>query len=123
MLALLRYVLLVVAAALACPSMTGVAQSTFSSRVIASGLGSPWEVTWGPDAHLWVTERTARRVVRVDPATGAVTPALTIEESYDLGRAWHEGVMGLALHPDLLKAGGRDYLRLFLQTKAVSEKF
>ena len=67
-------------------------------------------MTWGPDARLWVTERTARRVVRIDPATGAVTPAVSIDESYDPGRAWHEGVMGLALHPDLLMGRGRDYV-------------
>ena len=39
-------------------------------RVVATGLAGPWEVTWGPDRHLWVTERTGKRVVRIDPATG-----------------------------------------------------
>jgi PQQ-dependent dehydrogenase (s-GDH family) len=84
------------------------AQSSFSFRVVASGLSAPWEVVWGPDDHLWVTERTGRRVIRVNPATGAVTPALSVDESYDPGESWHEGVLGLALHPDLLKGVGRD---------------
>ncbi len=35
----------------------------FSKRVVASGLAGPWELTWGPDAKLWVTERTGKRVV------------------------------------------------------------
>ena len=83
--------LLIAAAALVLLQVAGSAQSTFSSRVIASGLGSPWEIAWGPDAHLWVTERTARRVIRVDPATGAVTPAVTIDESYDPGRRGTKG--------------------------------
>ncbi len=86
------------------------AQSAFSFRVVASGLGAPWEVVYGPDNHLWVTERTARRVIRVDPATGSVTPLLQIDESYDPLDSWHEGVLGLALHPDLLKKVGRDYV-------------
>jgi PQQ-dependent dehydrogenase (s-GDH family) len=86
------------------------AQPAFSSRVITSGLGAPWEVLVGPDDQLWVTERTARRVIRVNPATGAVTPALMVNESYDPGTSWHEGVLGLALHPDLLKGVGRDYV-------------
>ena len=86
------------------------AQAPFSLRVLASGLGAPWEVRWGPDDQLWVTERTGRRVIRVNPATGAVTPALSVDESYDPGESWHEGVLGLALHPDLLKKVGRDYV-------------
>ena len=89
---------------------TLAAQPPFSFRVVASGLGAPWEVMWGPDDQLWITERTGRRVIRVNPATGAVTPALTVDESYDPGESWHEGVLGLALHPDLLKKAGRDYV-------------
>lgn len=86
------------------------AQPAFSFRVVASGLSMPWEVTLGPDDHLWVTERTGRRVIRVNAASGAVIPALSIDESYDPGESWHEGVLGLALHPDLLKGVGRDYV-------------
>ena len=85
------------------------AQSPFSFRVVTTGLSSPWEVTWGPDGQLWVTERIARRVVRVDPATGAIRPAVTIPE-YDSDKTWHEGLLGLALHPDLLKGAGSDYV-------------
>ena len=86
------------------------AQPQFSFRVVASGLSMPWEVTLGPDDHLWVTERTGRRVIRVNPASGTVIPALSIDESYDPAGSWHEGVLGLALHPDLLKGVGRDYV-------------
>jgi PQQ-dependent dehydrogenase (s-GDH family) len=89
---------------------TVAAQPSFTFRVVASGLNMPWEVVWGPDDHLWVTERTGRRVIRVNPATGAVTPALSVDESYDPAGSWHEGVLGLALHPDLLKNAGRDYV-------------
>jgi PQQ-dependent dehydrogenase (s-GDH family) len=89
---------------------TIAAQSPASFRVVTSGLSAPWEVIWGPDDQLWVTERTGRRVIRVNPSTGAVTPAITVDESYDPGESWHEGVLGLALHPDLLKGAGRDYV-------------
>lgn len=89
---------------------TAGAQQPFSFRVVTSGLGMPWEVVWGPDDQLWITERTARRVIRVNPSTGAVTPLLNVDESYDPGESWHEGVLGLALHPDLLKKAGRDYV-------------
>src|SRR5687767_15846907 len=86
------------------------AQPPFTFRVVASGLSMPWEVVAGPDDHLWVTERTGRRVIRVHPGTGAVTPALIVDESYDPGASWHEGVLGLALHPDLLRSVGSDYV-------------
>ena len=39
---------------------------TFTARVVASGFEDPWEVTWGPDGFLWITERIGKRVVRVE---------------------------------------------------------
>jgi PQQ-dependent dehydrogenase (s-GDH family) len=103
-----RFVLIVALAQLVFHNVA--AQPSFSFRVVTSGLSMPWEVVLGPDDHLWVTERTGRRVIRVNPRTGAVTPAVNVEESYDPGASWHEGVLGLALHPDLLKSVGRDYV-------------
>ncbi len=89
----------------------GSAQSAFSMRIVASGLGAPWEVVLGPDDQLWVTERTGRRIIRVNPGTDTVTLALDLTSaSYDPKESWHEGVLGLALHPDLLKKAGRDYV-------------
>src|SRR5262245_48203686 len=96
----------VFAAALVCASWQAVVltQQTFSSRVVAKGLEAPWEILWGPDDQLWVTERIGKRVIRVNPNTGAVNPAATIEEVYTgAPGSWHEGLLGLAFHPDLLK--------------------
>lgn len=87
----------------------GSTQQTFTSRVVAAGLAAPWEVIWGPDDHLWITERTAGRVIRVNPTTGAIAPAVKIDEVYP-GTTWHEGLLGMALDPDLLKGRGRDYV-------------
>ena len=107
---MLKFFILIAALAQVLFLTAGSAQSTFSMRIVASGLGAPWEVVLGPDDQLWVTERTARRVVRVNPATGTVTPALDLTSaSYDPKESWHEGVLGLALHPDLLKKADRDY--------------
>ena len=41
------------------------------ARVVAADLASPWEVTYGADDHLWVTERKAARIARIDPASAA----------------------------------------------------
>ena len=108
---MLRYFIFIGALAQVLLQTIGSAQPASSFRVVASGLSAPWEVVLGPDDQLWVTERTGRRVIRVNPATGAVTPALDLTgESYNPGESWHEGVLGVALHPDLLKNVGRDYV-------------
>jgi PQQ-dependent dehydrogenase (s-GDH family) len=67
----------------------------FDRRVVISGLSNPWEITLGPDGMLWVTERTGKRVTRVNPDTGAQKVALTIEEASAPGG--QDGVIGLAL--------------------------
>src|SRR4026208_1309552 len=84
----------------------------FSMRVVASGLENPWQMRWGPDGRLWVTERSGKQVVRVNPADGVRTGALTIDDA--IQRHAQDGVLGLALHPDLLKNRGADYVYVAL---------
>lgn len=79
---------------------------TFTRRVVAADLANPWDVTWGPDGHLWITERTAFRVTRVNPADGSRRVALTLTDAYQ--SVVQDGLLGLALHPDLLANRGRD---------------
>lgn len=66
-------------------------------RVLATGLDSPWEVLWGPDGALWVTERAAGRVTRIDPDSGARLSSVPIPEVEV--RAWQDGLLGLAVDP------------------------
>src|SRR6202046_3317991 len=80
----------------------------FRKTVLASGLAGPWELTWGPDNMLWVTERTGKRITRIDPASGQRTVAITIDEVSAPGG--QDGLLGMALHPDLLKGAGNDYV-------------
>ena len=80
----------------------------FEQREVVSGLENPWEVTWGPDDRLWVTERSGKRVTRVNPKTGEKRVAVTIDEISAPGG--QDGLLGLALHPELLKGSGRDYV-------------
>lgn len=77
-------------------------------RVLVSGLEGPWEVTWGPDNRLWVTERAGRRVTRVHPESGTTKVAITIDEV--LVDAQHQGLLGMALHPELLAGTANDYV-------------
>ena len=84
-----------------------VGPEQFTMRVVASALGNPWEITWGPDGYLWVTERSAFRVTRINPADGSKHVALTLDDVYQ--SIDQDGLLGLALHPDLLKGRARDY--------------
>jgi PQQ-dependent dehydrogenase (s-GDH family) len=71
----------------------------FTSRVVATAFEDPWEVAFGPDGFLWLTERTGKRVVRVDPQSGNRKIAVSIDEVHQaLGQ---DGLLGLALHPEL----------------------
>jgi PQQ-dependent dehydrogenase (s-GDH family) len=67
----------------------------FKKSVIVSGLAGPWEMTWGPDNMLWVTERTGKRVTRVNPSTGEKKVAITLDEVSAPGG--QDGLLGMAL--------------------------
>jgi PQQ-dependent dehydrogenase (s-GDH family) len=78
----------------------------FASRVVAADFEDPWEVAWGPDGWLWITERVGKRVVRVNPADGSRKVAVTIDEVQQA--LAQDGLLGLALHPELLR--GSDFV-------------
>ncbi len=69
---------------------------TLKDSVIADNLDYPWEIIWGPDNRIWMTERGGQ-VSRLDPATGNITPVITISEVVANGEG---GLLGMVLHPD-----------------------
>lgn len=80
---------------LACNSQAQ--QTELQTRIVTSNLDTPWEVLWGPDDHLWITER--RGVVsRVHPESGEVFQLLDIQDVvWEFSEA---GMLGMALHPE-----------------------
>jgi PQQ-dependent dehydrogenase (s-GDH family) len=100
--------LLLTLVSVAAPSTQSVSEERFTLSVLTTGLEFPWEITWGPDGYLWVTERTAKRVTRVNPVDGTQTVAVTISEAFQ--SIAQDGVLGLALHPGLLQGVGTDYV-------------
>ncbi|EDM34462.1 glucose/sorbosone dehydrogenase [Pedobacter sp. BAL39] len=66
------------------------------TRVVASGLSNPWEMIYGPDGLLWITERSGK-ISRVNPQTGAVTLLHTVSDVVSNGEG---GLLGMALHPN-----------------------
>lgn len=102
--------------------MSEVFQQTILSP--ANDLNDPWEVTYGPDGYLWVTEAKGYKVYRMDPATGVKVAVLDISQNStfltDTSRGfnvqftqsslntikanlWPQGgFAGLAIHPKFL---------------------
>ena len=111
----------VLAAAAIAPASVALAQVTpveiesgqnelFGARVLSTGLDNPWAMRWGPDGKIWVTERTGGEVTRVDPESGIQEVVLEIGDVYTGPQ--HEGLLGLALHPELGQGTGNDFVYL-----------
>lgn len=95
-------------------TVTGPLGEHFAVRVIARHLSDPWSVVYGPDHYIWITEEKTYRVSRIDPATGEKKLILDLTADrhfprYDsIGEDHTEkpppegGLMGMAIHPDLL---------------------
>jgi PQQ-dependent dehydrogenase (s-GDH family) len=81
-------------------TLPAAAQDVVTPRVLAANLASPWEITWGPDDWLWVTERAGATILRVNPETAEIVTAASLPAVYVPG--WQDGLLGLAVHPDLL---------------------
>ena len=48
-----------------------VGNTTLTERSLLTGLGIAWDIVWGPDDHIWFTEREGK-VKRLDPVSGNV---------------------------------------------------
>ncbi|RAK66684.1 PQQ-dependent sugar dehydrogenase [Hymenobacter edaphi] len=74
-----------------------VGTTTLTLSTLTTGLNTPWELLWGPDNFLWMTERGGR-ISRINPTTGQLTPLLTIA---DVTQAGESGLLGMAILPSL----------------------
>ena len=75
---------------------TPLPPATLKDTVLVNNLVFPWEILWGPDNYIWMTERGGK-VSRVNPTTGVVTPVITIAEVNSKGEG---GLLGMVLHPN-----------------------
>lgn len=75
---------------------SGTDSVIIKDTVIVQGLSFPWEILWGPDNFIWMTERGGK-ISRIDPATGTVSLLHTITEVVSNNEG---GLLGMVLHPD-----------------------
>ncbi|MEJ8816823.1 PQQ-dependent sugar dehydrogenase [Lacibacter sp. H407] len=92
----------------------------------ANVLADPWEITYGPDNYLWVTEAKGYKLNRIHPVTGAKqvvldvsqgstflpAPDQTFNRQFDISANNPQGgFAGMALHPNFTGAsGGENYV-------------
>lgn len=67
------------------------------TTTIITGLDIPWEIQWGPDDWIWVTERYGR-LSRIDPNRG--TQEVLLDISSIVHQVGESGLLGMVLHPD-----------------------
>ena len=67
-------------------------------QTIAQNLDVPWEIAYGSDDWIWITEQRGL-VSRIHPESGEKMELLNIEEKVFHRRS--TGLLGMALHPDL----------------------
>lgn len=70
-------------------------------RVVKQNLQHVWEMLWGPDDHIWFTERDGK-ISKMNPSTGTTVFSATINDVVSSGEG---GLLGMALHPDFLSNG------------------
>ncbi len=78
------------------PSSAALAQLSFSQRVVKDNLFIPWELVYGPDDHLWFTQKNGY-VCRLDPVSGQLDTIYHEAQSVIIGEG---GMLGMALHPN-----------------------
>lgn len=74
-----------------------VGSTTLNEREVVDGLDVPWEIKWGPDNFLWVTERSGI-VSRINVDTGEKHVILDIQNTVTTES--ESGLLGMEFHPD-----------------------
>jgi glucose/arabinose dehydrogenase len=77
------------------------ANESFTMRTIIARQRMPHDIVYGPDQQIWYTERFGGTVSRVDPNTGVKQVLLSLGTAM-VRAGGQDGLLGLALHPQLL---------------------
>ena len=103
-------------------------QTILSPPPVPAATGTfqyPWEVTYGPDDSLWITESKGYKVYKMSAATGVKRMVLDISQGstflpaaervpfncqFANGAGAQGGLAGLALHPDFLSGNNSVYI-------------
>jgi glucose/arabinose dehydrogenase len=73
-------------------------QEGFSVQVLATNISAPYNILYGPDGALWITERVGKNITRIDPNTGDRLSSMPVPGVWQ--SAPQDGLMGMAFDPD-----------------------
>lgn len=93
-------------------------KTTIDTMTVASNLDTPWEILWGPDDHIWITERLGR-ISRLNPQSGEITEVAFIAEVHEQGEG---GLLGMALHPDFSNTSHVFLVYTYLENSSIKER-
>lgn len=82
---------------------TGPEPALGAPNVVADGLANPYSLAWGAHEKLWLTEKSGKSVLSVDPATGVKSTLLDL--STQAVSSGQDGVLGLAVDPSVVHKG------------------
>ncbi len=88
--------LIIVGFAIESQSQIFIGTTEIDTSSIVTGLDTPWEILWGPDDHIWLTERNGT-ISRLNPETGEIIELIAIG---DVNEQNEGGLLGMVLHPD-----------------------
>ena len=74
----------------------GSANTDLKTEILTASLSYPWELIYGPDKYIWITERGGK-ISRLNTENGVVALVTTITEVNSIGEG---GLLGMAIHPD-----------------------
>jgi glucose/arabinose dehydrogenase len=95
-----------------------IGSTEVDTSTIVTGLDTPWEILWGPDNHIWFTERSGR-ISRLNPETGVQTLLLIIEEVHEVSES---GLMAMVLHPDFVNHPYLYVVYTYLEGSSIKER-
>lgn len=74
----------------------GQAGAQMTTRVVADNLFMPWAMIYGPDDHIWFTQKNGY-ICRLEPLSGVVD---TLYYEPNTAVQSESGMLGMAMHPD-----------------------
>lgn len=76
-------------------------QEGFSAGILATGFEAPWNILYGPDGVLWITQRAGKKITRVDPESGSKIGSMPVHGVYQSSS--QDGLLGMAFDPGFKK--------------------
>ena len=78
------------------PAQIFIGDTPVDTMSVTTNLDTPWEILWGTDDHIWITERYGR-VSRLDPISGEIDEVALIGDVHEQSES---GLLGMVLHPE-----------------------